>query len=154
MSSSSATSSLALALPPRPIGHELLEIESKSAGRHVVLTRISMKNPLPFMSEKVGQRLPIPKTRTRRRRFLSVRQANGEWGVQLDLEQVMKRTDFVRRFQRAVGRGDFTHAEALLEQVPSPPDEANAQSKKDRLPATLSRVLAEARGTKTSSSAR
>ena len=144
MAAPSSTSSLALALPPRPLSHELLEIESKAPGRHVVLTRIEMKNPLPFMSERVGQRLEIPKTRNRRRRFLSVRSTEGRWGVQLDLAQVVKRTEFVRRFQAMVASGDLTAAEAMLEAVPAPPDEANALSKKDRLADTLREALKDA----------
>ncbi len=144
MASPSTTSSLALALPPRPLSHELIEIESKAPGRHVVLTRVEMKNPLPFMSERVGQRLEIPKTRNRRRRFLSVQASDGPWGVQLDLAQVIKRTAFVRRFQAAVASGDLKGAEAMLDNVPAPPDEANALSKKDRLADTLRQSLKEA----------
>ena len=43
----SATSTLALALPPRPLEHEVVELEEIEADdRHVILTRITMKNPL------------------------------------------------------------------------------------------------------------
>ena len=145
MAETSITSSLALVLPPRPMSHELMEIESKAPDRHVVLTKVTTKNPLPFMSERVGQDLNIPKTRTRFRRFLSVRGSQGPWQVQLDLPQVLERTRFVRRFQNAVARGAFEEAKKMLEAIPRPPDEANAQSKKDRLEQTLTAALQAAR---------
>ena len=151
----SATSSLALTLPPRPLSHELVEIEKKSDNgrRHVVLCRVTYKNPLPYMSEKVGQDLPIPKTRTRRRRFLSVRQ-DGRWGVKLDLDRVVRRADFVERFQTALRRRDYSAAEAMLQAVPAPPDEANAQRTKDRLATTLREQFEAAKkGTRTSTKA-
>jgi len=144
---STKTSSLALFLPPQPLSYELLEIEKKSAdgNRHVVLCRVTMKNPLAFMSEKVGQKLDIPKTRTRRRRFLSVRGPDGHWGVKLDLPRVLARTRFIHRFERALRARRFDTAERLLENVPPPPDEANAQQSKDRLRKKLQTQLAAAR---------
>ena len=148
MTTDSKTSSLALALPPPPLSHEILEIERKDGPtRHVVLCRVKMKNPLPYMSEKVGQDLKIPKTRTRRRRFLSVRGPDGRWGVKLDLRQVLARTRFVRDFREALRQRNFVHAEAMLTSVPASPDEANVQSSKDRLAATLAADLRAATST-------
>lgn len=143
----SKTSSLALALPPQPIRHELLEIEKKSADgrRQVVLCRVTTKNPLPYMSERVGQPLDIPKTRTRRRRFLSIRGDDGQWGLKLDLERVIARTAFVERFRATLARRDYVAAERLLDEIPAPPDEANAQRRADRLRASLREALAKAR---------
>lgn len=139
------TSTLALALPPRPIEHELVEIENKEAGRHTVLTRIQMKNPLPFVSKKVGQELPnVPKVRSERRRFLSVQEGE-TWGVKLDLEAGLARVAFVSRFERALTRRGLTDAEAMLEAVPTPPDEANALRTRDRLKEALTERLEEVR---------
>lgn len=87
------TGTLAMALPPRPLSHEILEIESKdeAAGRWVVLAKLTLKNPLPYMSERVGHVLPdMPKTREHKRRFLAVRTDAG-WRVKLDLERVAER---------------------------------------------------------------
>ena len=144
------TASVAHILPPRPLSHELLEIEKKAPGRHTVLCRVKTKNPLPYMSERVGQALAIPKVRNRRRRFLSVQGADGQWGVKLDLDRVVARAAFVERFDRRLALRDFSQAEAMLDRVPAPPDEANAQSGRDRLPATLRKRLDEVRRIATS----
>ncbi|MEM7678381.1 MAG: hypothetical protein AAF449_20505 [Myxococcota bacterium] len=155
--SPTTTSSLALILPPRPLSHELLEIEKKSSdgSRHIVLCRVKMKNPLAFMSEKVGQQLEIPRARTRRRRFLSVEGADGRWGVKLDLAQVLARARFVQRFEQRLRARRFDDAQRMLSQIPRPPDEANVQRTKDRLEERLRAKLKTAqasshRGTKTS----
>ncbi len=140
------TSTLALALPPLPLSHEVVEIEDKpSADRHVVLVRVKMKNPLAYEAKRVGQDLgDFPRTRTQRRRFLSIRE-EGRWGVKLDLAAVMRRAEFVAAFSKLVSAKRFEDAERMLAEVPPSPDEANAQRKKDRLATALEEELADAR---------
>lgn len=139
----SATSTLAMALPPRPIEHELVEIEKKEPGRHTVLTVIQMKNPLPYVSKKVGQDLPdVPKVRPERRRFLAVQEGE-RWGVKLDLAAALARVRFVEAFERVLAKGDLERARAMLEEVPAPPDEANALQTRDRLKEALTERIAE-----------
>ncbi len=140
----SPTSTLALALPPFPLSHEVIEIEDKPAeDRHVVLVRVTMKNPLAYEAKRVGQDLgDFPKTRNQRRRFLSVREGD-RWGVKLDLAAVLRRAEFVAEFTRLLTAKDFAAAEALLAEAPPPPDEANAQLRKDRLVTDLEAELAE-----------
>lgn len=144
---SAPTSTLALALPARPLSHEILEIERKEdAGRrHIVLCKVTAKNPLASMSKRVGHNLDIPRTRTHRRRFLSVRGPDGRWGVKLDLAQVVARAQLVQRFNEALARRAYDRAAALLQDIPAPPDEANAQRKQDRLKTTLQARLEAAR---------
>lgn len=137
------TSTLAMALPPRPLEHELVEIEEKAPGRHTVLTVIQMKNPLPYVSEKVGQQLPnVPKRRPERRRFLSVKTGD-TWGVKLDLAAAVARVEFVAAFERALEAGELPRAKAMLQKVPAPPDEANALRTRDRLKEALEQRLSE-----------
>lgn len=151
------TSSLALALPPLPLSHEILELEDKPTDdRHIVLTKVTSKNPLPYEAERVGQQLgDIPKTRSHLRRFLAVRTEEG-WGVKLDLATVLRRAAFAERFIAQLEAGDIANAEASLADVPPPPDEANALKRSDRLVETLREELATAkkRRTKTSTTAR
>ncbi len=131
-----------LLLPPRPIAHEIDEIETKeSDDRHVVIAMVTMKNPLPFASERVGNALPdIPKTRTEERRFLAVR--DGEhWGVKLDLPRVEARAQFAARFFDALGKKEFDAARAMLASIPPPPDDPNAQKTKDRMVDELQKEL-------------
>lgn len=137
------TSTLAMALPSRPVEFELVEIEHKAPGRHTVLTRIEMKNPLAYTAKKVGQDLPgVPKTRPERRRFLSVQEGEG-WGVKLDLAAAVARVDFVAKFERAARARDLSAAEAMLAEVPTPPDEANALRTRDRMKEALAARLEE-----------
>lgn len=139
------TASLALALPPRPLSHEVLDREQGGDDRQIFLTRLVLKNPLPYAGEKVGQPLPqIPRTRGQWRRFLLVREGKA-WRVSLDLKRVMERTAFVTRFLGALERRDFDEAEALLRSVPPPPDVPESQVNKDRLPRVLGAELASAR---------
>lgn len=133
----SSTTTLAMALPPRPTKHELVELEHKAPGRHTVLTVITMKNPLAFVAKKVGQDLPgVPETRPERRRFLAVQEGE-TWGVKLDLSAALARVQFVRDFERALKAQDLPTAQVMLQEVPAPPDEANALTKRDRLKDTL-----------------
>lgn len=139
------TSTLALALPPRPVSHEILEVEDKPAeDRQIVLVMVTMKNPLAYEAKRVGQDLgDFPKTRKQRRRFLAVREGDA-WGVKLDLAAVLRRAEFVERFTRLVSAKDYDGAEALLAEAPPPPDEAEARMRKDRLVPDLEAELAEA----------
>lgn len=147
------TGTLASSLPPRPLEHEVLDVDSKSDDglRWVLLAKTTLKNPLPFASEKVGHVLEgMPKTRDQRRKYLLVREREGEgegerWGVKLDLEKTVARAKFVVAFQRLLARGQLDEAEQLLAQAPEPPDEANAQKKSDRLLETLRAELTKAR---------
>ncbi len=135
----------ALALPPLPLSFEIIEIEKKPApDRHIILTKVKMKNPLPYEAEKVGQDLgDFPRTRSQRRRFLSVRDGD-DWGVKLDLAAVMKRSAFVDAFTAHLESRRFEDAERMLSAVPPLPDEANVHPK-DRLIPTLEAELKKAR---------
>lgn len=142
------TSQAALALPPTPLDHYIVEIESKSddGRRHVVRVDLTLKNPLPAMSKRVGQELDgIPETRTLKTRFLSERVAGDRWRVKLDLPATRQRADFVRRFEKELSAGRLEAAEALLSQVPAPPDNAEALQKTDRLLQTLQGELDKVR---------
>jgi hypothetical protein len=134
----SSSSTVALALPPRPIDFEILELEkidnSGPVARHIVATRLRVKNPLPFSSEKIGQQLEnFPRTRPRRRRFLVLEESPGQWRVKLDLQRVLARSRHALAFQDALFRGDYQKAQTLIDAVPGPPDDGNALSKQDRL---------------------
>jgi hypothetical protein len=142
-----ATGTLAIALPPRPQSHELIEVDSKSddGERWVVLVKTTLKNPLPFASERVGHVLEnMPKTREQRRKYLMIREGE-RWGVKLDLAPTIERAKFVTKFQRALSRRDFSGAEEMLANIPPPPDEANAQKTKDRLAESLKAELEKAK---------
>jgi hypothetical protein len=135
----------AMLLPPRPIGHDILDILRKeSDARHVVLTRITMKNPLPFAGERIGQNLEIPKTRPLERRFLSVREGE-RWYVKLDLAAVEARASFAEETLRMIGARRLDEAEAKLASVPAPPDDPNAQHGADRLVSDLRKEIADRR---------
>jgi hypothetical protein len=141
------TGTLATALPPRPMRHEIVEIESKEDGgaRWIVVVKTTLKNPLPFMSKRVGHLLEdMPKTRDQRRRYLIVEEGD-RWGVKLDLERVVARDVFAARFMKAIERKKPDEAEAMLEHLPPPPDEANALKKSDRLKEALLAELAKAK---------
>ena len=143
----SPTGTLALALPARPLGHEIVEIEAKdeAAGRHVVLALVTTKNPLPFASERVGQILEdFPKTRTHRRRFLAVRDG-ASWGVKLDLARVAARAERAAAVQEALGRGAREAGARRREVVPAPPAHPHAPRGEDRLAKTLREELEAAR---------
>jgi hypothetical protein len=133
---------LALLLPPKPISHEIVEIQTKETDdRHVVLAKVTMKNPLPFASERTGNALPdIPKTRTEERKILAVREGD-RWGVKLDLEAVKLRASFAEDFFSALGRKEWDAARAMLRSVPPPPDDPNALQRKDRMVLELQEEL-------------
>ncbi len=139
---SDPSGAFALLLPPKPISYEIIEIDREESDvRHVVLTRLRSKNPLPFSSKRVGQVLDkIPKTRSRYRKFLAVKK-KGRWGVQLDLASVQARARFARRFGALLEQRKFAQAEAMLSEVPKPPDEPNAVTKTDHLLETLRKDL-------------
>lgn len=146
------TSTAALALPPTPIDHYFVGIDHKSPDgtRHVVQTELTLKNPLPFASEKVGQKLEgIPETRKLTRRFLSVRTEEG-WRVQLDLPAVVARARFAEAFQAALDEARWADAQAMLDAVPPPPDDPESQRSTDRMAQALAAALAEAQKTRTS----
>ena len=146
------TTHAALALPPPPIEHYFVGIDHKSEDgtRHVVQTQLTLKNPLPFASRKVGQSLEgIPETRMLTKRFLSVQLPSGDWRVKLDLPAVIARAELAERFAAAITARDWNTAEGLLADVPPPPDEPDALQKTDRLAETLAAELAKARKTAT-----
>ncbi|MBK8010885.1 MAG: hypothetical protein IPK13_06015 [Deltaproteobacteria bacterium] len=141
----SASSTLALALPPQPLSHRIIDIEAKeSDDRHRISVEVTLRNPLPFNSERVGQSLDIPRIRSHLRRFLVVRQ-DGHWGVKLDLAATLERARFVAEFEQHLSRAAFDAAEAMLLHIPEPPDEANALKTVDRLETTLREDLKQAR---------
>lgn len=134
----------ALAIPQTPLEHELLEISSKMPGAHVVLAELTYKNPLPFASERVGQKLDgMPETRKQKVRFRSEETPAG-WRVRLDLPAVVERSRFVERFQGLLAERRLDDARQLLSAVPPPPDNAQSQKDKDRLVETLQAELAKA----------
>lgn len=138
------TSLVALALPPAPLEHYFVEIAEKSPDgtRHVVLTELTLKNPLPYASKRVGQELKgIPKTRKLTTRFLLVRVPEVGWRVKLDLPGVLARAEFAEAVQKALSEARWADAAALLEDVPPPPDDPNALTRTDRLAETLSAEL-------------
>jgi len=144
---SDPTALLSLALPPQPLEHYFVEIERKSEDgrRHVVETELTLKNPLPYASEKVGQSLEgIPKTRKLVRYFASVRVPNEGWRVFLDLSAVVARAEFVERFQAALEAEDWARAGAMLASIPPPPDDPAAQKDDDRMEAALQSQLERA----------
>jgi hypothetical protein len=148
------TGTLATALPPRPLEHKIVDVESKEddGRRWIVLVKTKLKNPLPFMSKKVGHLLEdMPKTRDQRRRFLVVDE-DGHWGVKLDLERVVARDAFAARFLGLLDQKKIDEAGALLVHVPPPPDEANALKKSDRLVDALKNELEKAKKTATRTS--
>lgn len=136
---------LALLLPPKPLKHEYLEKSEQGPGRQVILMKLSLKNPLPYAGDKVGQPLPgVPRERGQWRRFL-VEKEGKTWGVRLDLERVRARTVFVERFLDALERRDFDRAQAMLAQVPPLPDVPESKVDTDRLPVVLTAELKNAR---------
>ena len=137
------TGTLAIALPPRPLSHAVIEVESKSddGSRWTVLVKTTLKNPLPYASERVGHVLEnMLKTRDQQRRYFLIDEG-GSWGVKLDLARTIERAKFVGEFQKKLSARDYDAAEKMLENVPPPPDEANAQKKADRLIDTLKSEL-------------
>jgi hypothetical protein len=142
-----STGTLALALPPQPLSHQIVEIESKDndRGRWIILTKTTLKNPLAVTSKRVGNELQdMPMTRDQRRRFLVIKEGE-QWGIKLDLRRVVARDEFVARFEQQVDAHQLDAAEAMLAAVPPPPDEANALHKSDRLVESLRERLAKAR---------
>lgn len=137
---SSPTAELALALPTKPIEHEILEIASKAddgESWQVVLVKVTMKNPLPAVSKKVGQKLDgIPETRGQWRKFKAVREGE-RYGVKLDLAAVVKRSEFAAKFMQLLAEGGLNEAERMLANVPAPPDDPNAQKGADRMQDSL-----------------
>jgi hypothetical protein len=142
---SDANGPAAMLLPPKPIRHEILEIaEKESDDRHVVLAKVTAKNPLPFASERVGQVLAdIPKSRSFERKFLALREGE-TWVVKLDLPAVKARAEFASAFFEALAKKDFEVARSMLTHVPPPPDDPNALATKDRMSEELQQELKKA----------
>jgi hypothetical protein len=140
---SSKASDLELAMPTKPKEHEIKEIDSKDPDGQwqVVIAKVTMTNPLPAVSKKIGQNLEgIPEQRSQWRKFKAVKEGD-TWGVRLDLAAVIARTEFVTKFQKLLERGKVDEAEKLLESVPPPPDDPNAQKTADRLKDALAADL-------------
>ncbi|MGF1509052.1 MAG: hypothetical protein ACFB9M_06070 [Myxococcota bacterium] len=136
----------ALALPPDPLKHHIVEIEQKTDEGHIVLVEMTLKNPLPYASKKIGQELTgFPETRVVRRRFLSEPLGDEIWGVRLDLEATLERARFVQHIQSSLENRDFEEVERALQKVPPPPRTPDAQAGSDRLVDTLRTRLKEAR---------
>lgn len=146
MSASSRTELEALAIPPRPLEHEMVEIADKQADHHVVVADLKLKNPLPFASERMGQEMPdMPKTRPLTLRFRAEKLPNGDWAVRLDLPATLARSQFVQRFQTALDEGRLDDAEAMLSQIPPSPVTPQAQIDADRLAESLLEELESVR---------
>lgn len=138
------TSRASLALPPHPIAHEILDIVERAEARQVVEVRLTIENPLPAASRRVGQAMPgIPRTRTVRHRFLAVR-ASEAWRVQLDLARVLERAAYAEHLLKLVVRGQLAEAETALQTVPPVPDDGH-RSRKDRMVEEMARRIEEAR---------
>lgn len=145
--STSPMSRQALALPPKPLRHEFLEIEKKEGtDRQVLLVKMELKNPLHYEAKRVGQSLPnIPKTRWKRRRFLSVKEGEN-WYVKLDLATVLERAHYAERFLGLITARRLKEAEAMLESIPERPDDGDARrTKKDNLEDALKLALEKAK---------
>lgn len=144
------TGTLALALPPRPLDHSILEVVKKGAGRQVISARLVLPNPLPSASERVGQPLPgVPETRPLRRRFLVIEEAEA-WVVKLDLERVVERSRIATEVLGLIAEGRLAEADRrLLEGVPAPPDDGESGPAQDRLLDELRRRILEAEGGRT-----
>jgi hypothetical protein len=145
--STAPMSTLALALPPKPLKHEFIEIEKKEGSdRQVILIKAELKNPLHYEAKRVGQSLPnIPKTRWKRHRYLAVREGDG-WFVKLDLEAMIARQRYAERFSALLGTWKLEEAAAMLDSIPPLPDDGNARRRKrDRLSDTLTEQLEEAK---------
>ena len=149
MEADTRTALEALAIPPTPIEHEMVEIADKQDDHHVVVADLELENPLPFSAERVGQAMPdMPKTRPLTMRFRSERLEDGRWAVRLDLHATLARSRFVRSFQETLEAGELENAEAMLDQVPPPPTTAQAQEEQDRLEDSLRAALKAARARK------
>jgi len=149
MAAETRTALEALAIPPKPLEHEMVEIAKKEADHHVVVADLKLENPLPFSAERVGQSMPdMPKTRPLTMRFRSERLDDGRWAVRLDLPATLARSRFVQDFQDTLRSGDLEKAEAMLAQIPPPPRTAQAQKEADRLEASLRGALKKARDRK------
>jgi hypothetical protein len=149
------TSTPSLALPPRPLRHRVLEVADRAPKRQVIAVEMTVKNPLPSASQRVGQMLPgVPETRPLRRRFLSVEEQDG-WRVKLDLARVLERAAVAEALLEAVGRGALAEVERrLASELPAPPDDGDGQPDKDRLRDEIEARLHRARGTATSTKTR
>lgn len=134
------------ALPERPVDHAIVEVADKAPGRWIVATKLTVPNPLPFTSKKVGQELPgVPETRPLKRRFLAV-EVDGGWVVKLDLARVVARAELSDALLGMIGEGRLDEAERRLEAgPPPPPDDGNGKPGEDRLVEELSRRIAGAR---------
>lgn len=141
-----STSTFALAVPPRPLEHEILDVVDKSDGREVIEVMLTLPNPLASTAERVGQNLPLPETRPLRRRFLSVLES-GQWRVKLDLSAVLQRTELASNALDAIANGDWPRASELLDpaDLPPPPDDGNGLADEDRLLEDLRDRLARAK---------
>ncbi len=147
ITSTAPMSRQALALPPKPLRHEFIDIEKKEgADRQVILVKMELKNPLHYEAKRVGQALPnIPKTRWKRRRFLSVEEGD-RWYVKLDLATVLARAHYAERFLGLLTARRLKEAEAMLESIPERPDDGDARrTKKDNLEAALKLALEKAK---------
>lgn len=135
---------LAAALPPRPLGHEILALESKDPerGRFVVFAALTLPNPLPAATRRHGQEVePMPEVRSLRRRFLVVGRDRA-LAVKLDLARVVARAELVLRFEGLVRAAELDAAKELASEVPPPPDDGNGTRIEDRLVEALQRALA------------
>ncbi len=148
------TSTKSLALPPRPLDHRIEEIAARAPGRQVVSVQMTVKNPLPSASQRVGQVLPgVPETRPLRRRFLAVEEKDG-WRVKLDLARVLERAAVAEALLEAIGRGALEEVESrLASELPAPPDDGDGQPDRDRLRDEIEARLRRARTAKGGSAA-
>jgi hypothetical protein len=135
-----------LALPAQPLSHHVVEIEKKTDDAHIVLVETTLKNPLPFAGERVGQRLDgIPTTRVMRQRYRSEKVGPESWAVRLDLPATLERARYVQHFQTSLKKGDLEEAARTLDRVPPPPNNPQSVAGQDRLRETLQAQLEEAR---------
>lgn len=134
-------------LPTRPLSYEIDEIIEKQPQRWIVALKLRVPNPLPFSAERIGESLSgIPETRIARQRLLVVRlPGSDQWGVQLDLEQVVKRARYGEEVLKLLGDGALARAGAMLaEGVPAPPDNGISAAP-DHLKEELGAYVAKAR---------
>ncbi|MEL6183685.1 MAG: hypothetical protein AAFU79_03605 [Myxococcota bacterium] len=144
------TSRVALALPPRPVEHRIIEVADRGPDWQIVALELTIENPLPSASRKIGAPMAgIPETRSVRQRLRVENYGGDAWGVKLDLDQVLKRARFAEELLLLIAEGQLTEVRARLEsEIPEPPRDGHRGSSEaprpDRLLEELERRLEEA----------
>lgn len=142
------TSRIALALPPRPVEHRIIEVADRGQGWQILALELTVANPLPSASRKIGAPMRgIPETRSVRHR-LRLEEVSGAWGVRLDLAQVLLRARFSEELLLLIADGYLAEARRrLAASLPAPPQDGHRTEgsvRPDRMVEELERRLREA----------